>query len=214
MRDSEAIKLATRPSPSVHASRHRVGTRRTGNDGLMYEVSENAAGVRQWKPTDAAKAFVKACREKVEVLLIPEIHRWVNEYDTVHETKPDVRLLASKQALAVIWKSASALAVFLEGRAYVRKVRWDDKTRTYVLELGSKVSVNEVCTEARSVYGEAGIAGDTWMEDDIRVDAERELRLRLSNCLGVGAAPVKAGRRQQIQTQRAKNKKNGGGRPK
>lgn len=187
MRDSEAIKLATRPSPSVHASKHRVGTRRTGNDGLMYEVTENAAGVKQWKPTEAAKAFVKACREKVEVVLIPEIHRWVDDYDTVHETQPDARLLANKQALVVVWMSASALAVFLDGRAYVRKVRWDDKARRYVLELGSRVSVNEVCAEARSVYGD--VAGDTWMEGDIRVDVspDKDLHLRLSKCSGAAA---------------------------
>jgi hypothetical protein len=46
-----------RPSPSASASAFHVGTKKVGNDGNAYVVSETKAGVRRWVPAvKAAKA--------------------------------------------------------------------------------------------------------------------------------------------------------------
>ena len=44
-------KRSKRPSPSVSATKFRVGTRRKGNDGKMWKVKATVKGVRRWVKT-------------------------------------------------------------------------------------------------------------------------------------------------------------------
>ena len=47
-------KRSKRPSPSVSATKFRVGTRRKGNDGKMWKVQATVKGVRRWVKTGTA----------------------------------------------------------------------------------------------------------------------------------------------------------------
>lgn len=153
----------------------------------MYEVAENANGVRQWKLTQAARQFADACnaRSHVRIVLRPEVQEVVPEEDSVAPARlgkqRETQLVASKQAFAVVWQSAATLAIFLEGRAYVRRVSWDARRRVYVLDVASTADAGEVCEEAQSVYGDA--AADTWMEGDLQISPDdKHLFVHLVQC--------------------------------
>ena len=191
MRSADDLKLATRPSPSVHASHYRIGTHRTGNDGLMYETVQDKSGTRRWALTQGSKNFVKSCseaRKSITVTLKPEVNRVRDDEDedpsSFYLVKQDQTsdLLGSKQALAVVWIFAATLSTILERSAYVRSVRWDARYRLYVLEIGIPIdsSCKDVCNEVRDVYGD--MAADTWMEGDKEIAPGKHLDLTLLNC--------------------------------
>ena len=181
MRSNEEVRLTARPSPPEHASNKRDGHRRKGNNGLMYEVKSNAAGVKQWKLTSAAKEFARACKETpfIRLELRPGIEAM---FQDKKEVRDDHKAFSSQRALSIVWDSATTLAMCLEGKAYIESVLWNKETGSYIVDLRATkdTSLGTVLDEVKTVYEDA--AEDTWMEGDIEVLPGRELTLGVVSC--------------------------------
>lgn len=198
LRTNEEARLASRPSPPYHAARMAPGTRRRGNDGLMYEVVANAKGAPQWKLTGKAKECVASCKESVTLILQP----WLRSADVEGAKKAcdDPRVLGGARALSVVWESLAVLLYMDENARFVRSVTFVPSSPPPKVEPRTNASLSDimnklVCcsgdTKERAVLCRQG--GYYAVEVAFRVNSKRR---------SDGDEPNKGGRQRVIEDAR------------
>lgn len=120
----------TRPSPSISASSVGVGMNRQGNNGLMWSVVKNSAGVRTWQLTEQsrkAKSKLKKSGSLFMFYLIPTI---VYETATPKDLNVATQRLA-KKGCSVVWLSLGYSNSAKKFTYYIESVRWNESSETY-----------------------------------------------------------------------------------
>ncbi len=159
----------TRPSPGQSAALFKPGTRRRGNDGAMYVVSQAANGVRRWvrdRDRDRDQTGPDPAQAGFELVLQPQVH----VAGRARSAKLMLADVVGPHALRVVRSSLHGVA---------------DRVGSVLYDMGRGVYVVHAWTwrpdafpgEARENYGE--LAADTWMEGDITIAPDVELHLRL-----------------------------------
>jgi len=118
----ELARLRSRPSPPYHASELSPGVRRSGNDGLMYEVVRNAKGIQQWKPSPQAKERMKNSQHTLTLVLRPSLRADEEDEEEQRGAKKKgakegmkgtrlehSKIFGSARAMVIAWQSLGAL---------------------------------------------------------------------------------------------------------
>lgn len=169
-----------RSSPTQHAANLTPGTRSKGNDGALYEVKEGKNGVRRWvrvPPSD------RATQQEVTLILKPSIGVIDEDLDHIKNVSLASALKQSLITLSdIVGERARSVVLRATLTSLVKRIKalmFDMAKHHYVLTLVTS-NAPGLCAEMKDQFGD--LAGDGWMEDDIRITPLRELHLDFVSC--------------------------------
>lgn len=184
-----------RPSPSQSAASAAVGRRMRGNDGSMYEVVQDARGVKRWALTPAAREEREAWKSRgvhVRVALRPVVAEFDPSDPNADPRKieaTNARALAaarvpgfqSARAMRIVWSSVpppDERALRAGKGWFVQSIKWNGRVYEICFVASSPAAAEELVQEACHNYGDG--AADSWMEGNILLTPRHELFLELA----------------------------------
>lgn len=168
-----------RSSPAQSAASQRVGTRREGNDGSVYEVRAASNGVHRWvrvqlRPQGNGGVVVKVTlRPTVGILSADGDVAEASITRAISRGVISLGDLVGPDALRVVRNSMQ-----LADGVRVKEVAFDMARWVYVCVAAMPFASHvEARASLQSNYG--NLAADTWMEGDIRITRGRPVDCEL-----------------------------------